>query len=257
MTGNAHGSADISGGGTLEFAQNVVQNIDFGAGGGTLRLLDPTAFDAHGSGSIAGFAASVGAAGDRPLYPTAPLISLGFFGLINQIPRAAQKRQGDLQGEDRGEGAKANSCSESDRTHPMAQRISHACPECQRSASGVVGQFECGSRIFRWRSFAMRPIFASWPKRLIRSRSGSMRTRCGSADTDGRSLRAFKFTLDHRSHIRPISKPKKRLKKPCRDLSVTGRIENEALHKIRRGADKACFGMVCASYASSRGTKRH
>ena len=58
VIGNAHGSADISGGGTLEFAKKVVQNIDFGTGGGTLSLLDPTAFDAHGSGSIAGFAAS-------------------------------------------------------------------------------------------------------------------------------------------------------------------------------------------------------
>ena len=57
MIGNGHGSADISGGGTLEFAKKVVQNIDFGAGGGTLSLLDPTAFDAKGSGSIAGFAA--------------------------------------------------------------------------------------------------------------------------------------------------------------------------------------------------------
>ena len=58
VIGNGKGSADISGGGTLGFAQNVVQNIDFGAGGGTLSLQDPTAFDAHGSGSIAGFAAS-------------------------------------------------------------------------------------------------------------------------------------------------------------------------------------------------------
>ena len=52
------GSADISGGGTLEFAKKVVQNIDFGTDGGTLSLLDPTAFDAKGSGSITGFAAS-------------------------------------------------------------------------------------------------------------------------------------------------------------------------------------------------------
>ena len=58
VIGNAHGTADISGGGTLEFAKNVVQNIDFGTGGGTLSLLDPTAFDAKGSGSITGFAAS-------------------------------------------------------------------------------------------------------------------------------------------------------------------------------------------------------
>ena len=56
VIGNGHGSADISGGGTLEFAKKVVQNIDF-TGGGTLSLLDPTAFDAKGSGSIAGFAA--------------------------------------------------------------------------------------------------------------------------------------------------------------------------------------------------------
>ena len=66
VIGNAHGSADISGGGTLEFAKKVVQNIDFGAGGGTLSLLDPTAFDAHGSGSITGFAAgdTISLAGD-------------------------------------------------------------------------------------------------------------------------------------------------------------------------------------------------
>ena len=58
VIGNGRGSADISGGGTLEFAKKVDQkNIDFGAGGGTLSLLDPTAFDAHGSGSIADFAA--------------------------------------------------------------------------------------------------------------------------------------------------------------------------------------------------------
>jgi hypothetical protein len=57
VIGNGHGSADISGGGTLEFAKKVVQNIDFGAGGGTLSLLDPTAFDPRGSGSITGFAA--------------------------------------------------------------------------------------------------------------------------------------------------------------------------------------------------------
>jgi hypothetical protein len=57
VIGNGRGSADISGGGTLEFAKKVVQNIDFGPGGGTLSLLDPTAFDAGGSGSIAGFAA--------------------------------------------------------------------------------------------------------------------------------------------------------------------------------------------------------
>ena len=66
VIGNGHGSADISGGGTLEFAKKVVQNIDFGTGGGTLSLLDPTAFDAHGSGSIAGFAAgdTISLAGD-------------------------------------------------------------------------------------------------------------------------------------------------------------------------------------------------
>jgi hypothetical protein len=58
VIGNGTGSADISGGGTLEFAKKVVQNIDFGTGGGTLNLLDPTAFDAKGSGSITGFAAS-------------------------------------------------------------------------------------------------------------------------------------------------------------------------------------------------------
>ncbi len=58
VIGNGHGNADISGGGTLEFAKKVVQNIDFGTGGGTLNLLDPTAFDAKGSGSITGFAAS-------------------------------------------------------------------------------------------------------------------------------------------------------------------------------------------------------
>ena len=64
-----NGSADISGGGTLEFAKKVVQNIDFGTGGGTLSLLDPTAFDAHGSGSIAGFAAgdTISLAGDWAL----------------------------------------------------------------------------------------------------------------------------------------------------------------------------------------------
>ena len=55
VIGNGHGNADISGGGTLEFAKKVVQNIDFGTGGGTLNLLDPTAFNARGSGSIAGF----------------------------------------------------------------------------------------------------------------------------------------------------------------------------------------------------------
>jgi hypothetical protein len=66
VIGNGTGSADISGGGTLEFAKKVVQNIDFGTGGGTLSLLDPTAFDAHGSGSIAGFAAgdTISLAGD-------------------------------------------------------------------------------------------------------------------------------------------------------------------------------------------------
>jgi hypothetical protein len=57
VVGNGQGRADISGGGTLEFDKKVVQNIDFGSGGGTLNLLDPTAFDAHGSGSIANFAA--------------------------------------------------------------------------------------------------------------------------------------------------------------------------------------------------------
>ena len=45
VIGNGHGNADISGGGTLEFAKKVVQNIDFGTGGGTLNLLDPTAFN--------------------------------------------------------------------------------------------------------------------------------------------------------------------------------------------------------------------
>jgi hypothetical protein len=71
VIGNGHGSADLSGGGTLEFAKKVVQNIDFvtpigGTHGGTLSLLDPTAFDAHGSGSIAGFAAgdTISLAGD-------------------------------------------------------------------------------------------------------------------------------------------------------------------------------------------------
>ena len=71
VIGNGTGSADISGGGTLEFAKKVVQNIDFvpadgGTHGGTLSLLDPTAFDAHGSGSIAGFAAgdTISLAGD-------------------------------------------------------------------------------------------------------------------------------------------------------------------------------------------------
>jgi hypothetical protein len=61
-----NGSADISGGGTLEFAKKVDQNIVFGTGGGTLNLLDPTAFDAHGSGNIAGFAAgdTISLAGD-------------------------------------------------------------------------------------------------------------------------------------------------------------------------------------------------
>ncbi len=66
VVGNGHGSADISGGGTLEFAKKVHQNIDFGTGGGTLSLLDPTAFNARGSGSIAGFAAgdTISLAGD-------------------------------------------------------------------------------------------------------------------------------------------------------------------------------------------------
>jgi hypothetical protein len=66
VIGNGRGSADISGGGTLEFDKKVVQNIDFGAGGGTLSLLDPTAFDARGSGSIDGFAAgdTISLAGD-------------------------------------------------------------------------------------------------------------------------------------------------------------------------------------------------
>ena len=57
VIGNGHGNAEISGGGTLEFAKKVVQNIDFSTGGGTLHLLDPTAFNARGSGSIAGFPA--------------------------------------------------------------------------------------------------------------------------------------------------------------------------------------------------------
>ena len=50
----------------MEFDKKVVQNIDFGTGGGTLSLLDPTAFDANGSGSIAGFAAgdTISFAGD-------------------------------------------------------------------------------------------------------------------------------------------------------------------------------------------------
>jgi hypothetical protein len=41
-------------------------DLDFGAGGGTLSLLDPTAFDALGSGHIAGFAAgdTISLAGD-------------------------------------------------------------------------------------------------------------------------------------------------------------------------------------------------
>jgi hypothetical protein len=47
-----HGSADISGGGTLEFAKKVEQTFFFGAGGGTLDLLDPL----HQSGHIVGFA---------------------------------------------------------------------------------------------------------------------------------------------------------------------------------------------------------
>jgi hypothetical protein len=66
VIGNGHGSADISGGGTLEFAKKVHQNIDFDTGGGTLSLLDPTAFDARGSGSITGFAAgdTISLAGD-------------------------------------------------------------------------------------------------------------------------------------------------------------------------------------------------
>ena len=37
MIGNSHGSADISGGGTLEFTKRVDQTIDFGTGGGTLE----------------------------------------------------------------------------------------------------------------------------------------------------------------------------------------------------------------------------
>jgi hypothetical protein len=66
VIGKGRGSADISNGGTLEFAKKVVQNIDFGAGGGMLSLLDPTDFDAGGSGSIAGFAAgdTISLAGD-------------------------------------------------------------------------------------------------------------------------------------------------------------------------------------------------
>ena len=60
------GRADISNGGTLEFDKKVVQNIDFGAGGGTLSLLDPRAFDAKGSGTISGFGAgdTISLAGD-------------------------------------------------------------------------------------------------------------------------------------------------------------------------------------------------
>jgi hypothetical protein len=56
------GSADISGGGTLEFNKGVTQKIDFGVGGGTLDLLDPT----HQSGNIKGFATgdTISLAGD-------------------------------------------------------------------------------------------------------------------------------------------------------------------------------------------------
>ena len=46
------GTADISGGGTLEFTKRVEQTIAFGAGGGTLELLDPL----HQTGHITGFA---------------------------------------------------------------------------------------------------------------------------------------------------------------------------------------------------------
>ena len=45
------GTADISGGGTLEFSKAVTENIAFGAGGGTLSLLEP----GKQSGNIAGF----------------------------------------------------------------------------------------------------------------------------------------------------------------------------------------------------------
>jgi hypothetical protein len=45
------GKADISGGATLEFTKRVEQTINFGAGGGTLELLDPL----HQTGHIAGF----------------------------------------------------------------------------------------------------------------------------------------------------------------------------------------------------------
>ena len=56
------GSADISGGGTLEFTKRVEQTIAFGAGGGTLELLDPL----HQTGHINGFATgdTISLAGD-------------------------------------------------------------------------------------------------------------------------------------------------------------------------------------------------
>jgi hypothetical protein len=56
------GSADISGGGTLEFTKRVQQTINFGTGGGTLDLLDPL----HQSGHITGFATgdTISMAGD-------------------------------------------------------------------------------------------------------------------------------------------------------------------------------------------------
>ena len=56
------GSADISGGGTLEFTKRVEQTIAFGAGGGTLELLDPL----HQTGHITGFATGDNQPCDQP-----------------------------------------------------------------------------------------------------------------------------------------------------------------------------------------------
>jgi hypothetical protein len=89
-----------------------------------------------------------------------------------------------------------------------------------------VGQFDCGGGIFRYRSFASRPIFISWPK-FIRSPSTLWQTRCGSRDTVGRYVRAAKFRCAHHVHMPLDAKLRKRPLRPWKGAWNTGGMAHE------------------------------
>src|ERR1700733_10531529 len=77
--------------------------------------------------------------------------------------------------------------------------------------------------------------------RLLRSRSGSRRTRSDKADTSGQSVMAFKLIVDRHYRLRPDAKPGTMPSKLCRGsrhiggASMTRRLRRDE-REVEKGA---------------------